>query len=181
MSLDQLINDCKRNDIKAQEQLYRLFSAKLFTVCLKYSRNYAEAEDNLQDGFLIIFDKIHQFTFKGSFEGWIKRIMVNNVLQQYRNVSFLELVNDNIIDDVEIDIDDEAISIDYLMKIIQELPDRYRLAFNLYAIDGYSHKEISEMLGITIGTSKSNLSRARMILKEKIEQYTKNNDIPSVK
>lgn len=181
MSLEQLINDCKRSDTKAQEQLYRLFSAKLFAVCLKYSRNYAEAQDNLQDGFLIIFDKIHQFTFKGSFEGWIKRIMVNNVLQQYRNVSFLELVNDNIIDDTEIDLDDEDISIEYLMKIIQELPDRYRLAFNLYAIDGYSHKEISEMLGITTGTSKSNLSRARMILKEKIELYTKNNTIPSVK
>lgn len=181
MSLEQLINDCKRNDTKAQEQLYRLFSAKLFAVCLKYSRNYAEAEDNLQDGFLIIFDKIHQFTFKGSFEGWIKRIMVNNVLQQYRNVSFLELVNDNVIDDSEIDFDDEDISIEYLMKIIQELPDRYRLAFNLYAIDGYSHKEISEMLDITVGTSKSNLSRARMILKEKIEQYTKNNNIPSAR
>lgn len=181
MSLDQLINDCKRSDTKAQEQLYRLFSAKLFAVCLKYSRNYAEAEDNLQDGFLIIFEKIHQFTFKGSFEGWIKRIMVNNVLQQYRNVSFLELVNDNVIDDAEIDLDDEDISIEYLMKIIQELPDRYRLAFNLYAIDGYSHKEISEMLEITVGTSKSNLSRARMILKEKIEQYTKNNNIPSAR
>lgn len=181
MSLEQLINDCKRNDTKAQEQLYRLFSAKLFAVCLKYSRNYAEAEDNLQDGFLIIFDKIHQFENKGSFEGWIKRIMVNNVLQQYRNVSFLELVNDNIVDDVEIDIEDDAVSIEYLMKIIQELPDRYRLAFNLYAIDGYSHKEISEMLDITVGTSKSNLSRARMILKEKIEQYTKNNNIPSAR
>jgi len=181
LSLEQLINDCKRNDTKAQEQLYRLFSAKLFAVCLKYSRNYAEAEDNLQDGFLIIFDKIHQFENKGSFEGWIKRIIVNNVLQQYRNVSFLELVNDNIVDDVEIDIEDDAISIEYLMKIIQELPDRYRLAFNLYAIDGYSHKEISEMLDITVGTSKSNLSRARMILKEKIEQYTKNNNIPSAR
>jgi RNA polymerase sigma-70 factor (ECF subfamily) len=93
LSLDQLIHDCKNNDTKAQEQLYRLFSSKLFAICLKYSRNYAEAEDNLQDGFLIIFDKIHQFNFKGSFEGWIKRIMINNVLQQYRGVSFLELTH----------------------------------------------------------------------------------------
>lgn len=181
MSLEKLITDCKNNDAKAQEQLYRLFSAKLFSVCLKYSRNYAEAEDNLQDGFLIIFDKINQYTFKGSFEGWIKRIMVNNVLQQYRNVSFLELVNEDIIDDSEVDIDEDAISLDYLMKLIQELPDRYRLVFNLFVIDGYSHKEISELLGITTGTSKSNLSRAKMILKEKIEHYTTINNLHSAK
>ena len=181
MSLEQLIHDCRKNDTKAQEQLYRLFSAKLFSVCLKYSRNYAEAEDNLQDGFLIIFNKINQYTFKGSFEGWIKRIMINNVLQQYRNISFLELVNDDIIDEVEVDIDDDAVSLDYLMKIIQELPDRYRLVFNLYIIDGYSHKEIAAMLDITTGTSKSDLARAKMILKEKIECHTTINKLPSAK
>lgn len=181
MSLEQLINDCKKHDTKAQEQLYRLFSSKLFSICLKYSRNYAEAEDNLQDGFLIIFDKIHQFNFKGSFEGWIKRIMINNVLQQYRGVSFLELINENISEEVELEIDDENISMDYLMKIIQELPDRYRLVFNLYVLDGYPHKEIAEMLNITTGTSKSNLARGRMILKEKIERYTAINKLPSAK
>ncbi|MBF6607828.1 MAG: sigma-70 family RNA polymerase sigma factor [Flavobacterium sp.] len=181
MSLEQLINDCKRKDAKAQEQLYRLFSSKLFAVCLKYSRNYAEAQDNLQDGFLIIFEKVGQFTFKGSFEGWMKRIMVNNVMQQYRNVSFLELVNNEVADEVEIDIDDDAISLEYLMKIIQDLPDRYRLVFTLYVIDGYSHKEISEMLNIATGTTKSNLARARMILKEKIEQYNASQTLPSAK
>jgi len=172
LSLEQLIHDCKKNDIKAQEQLYRLFSSKLFSICLKYSRNHAEAEDNLQDGFLIIFDKIHQFNFKGSFEGWIKRIMINNVLQQYRGVSFMEPISDNISDEAEVEIDDENVSLEYLMKIIQELPDRYRLVFNLYVLDGFPHKEIAEMLKINIGTSKSNLARARIILKEKIEQYT---------
>ena len=172
MSLEQLIHDCKKNDIKAQEQLYRLFSSKLFSICLKYSRNHAEAEDNLQDGFLIIFDKIHQFNFKGSFEGWIKRIMINNVLQQYRGVSFMEPISDNISDEAEVEIDDENVSLEYLMKIIQELPDRYRLVFNLYVLDGFPHKEIAEMLKINIGTSKSNLARARTILKEKIEQHT---------
>ncbi|HEU0136843.1 MAG TPA: sigma-70 family RNA polymerase sigma factor [Flavobacterium sp.] len=180
MSLEQLINDCKRNDAKAQEQLYRLFSSKLFSVCLKYSRNYAEAEDNLQDGFLIIFKKIEQFNFKGSFEGWVKRIMVNNVLQQYRNVSFLELVND-VADEVEVELDDDNVSMDYLMKIIQELPDRYRLVFTMYVIDGYSHKEISDMLGITTGTTKSNLARARIILKDKIEQQNGTQKLPSAK
>ena len=181
MSLEDLIRDCTKNDTKAQEQLYRLFSSKLFAVCLKYSRNYAEAEDNLQDGFLIIFDKISQFNFKGSFEGWIKRIMVNNVLQQYRGVTFLELINENIAAEPEVDIDEESISLDFLMKIIQELPDRYRLVFNLYVIDGYAHKDIAEMLEITIGTSKSNLARARMILKDKIENYTAINKLPSAR
>jgi len=180
LSLDQLINDCKNNDTKAQEQLYRLFSSKLFAICLKYSRNYAEAEDNLQDGFLIIFDKIHQYNFKGSFEGWIKRIMINNVLQQYRKVSFLELTTENISDEPEVEIDD-TVSLDFLMKIIQELPDRYRLVFNLYVIDGYSHNDIAEMLEISTGTSKSNLSRARMILKEKIESHTAQNNLPSAR
>lgn len=169
MSLEQLIYDCRNNDTKAQEQLYRLFSPKLFSVCLKYSRNYAEAEDNLQDGFLIIFAKISQFTFKGSFEGWAKRIMVNNVLQKYRGTTVFEIVNDNIADEEEIEIDDENVTLDFLLKIIQELPDRYRLVFNLYVMDGYSHKEIAEMLEITTGTTKSNLARAKMILKEKIE------------
>ncbi len=181
MSLEQLINDCKRQDAKAQEQLYKLYSSKLFAVCLKYSRNYAEAQDNLQDGFLIIFNKIGQFTFKGSFEGWMKRVMVNNVMQQYRNVSFLELVNNEVAEAVDVDIEDDNISLDYLMKIIQELPDRYRLVFNLYVIDGYSHKEISEMLNITTGTTKSNLARARIILKEKIEQYNASQTLPSAK
>lgn len=171
MDLKQLINDCKKDNRKAQEQLYRLYSPKLFAVCLKYSRNYAEAQDNLQDGFILIFKKIEQFSFKGSFDGWLKRVMINHVLQQYRNQTFLSLVNEDVADDHEVEIEDDSITMDYLLKIIQELPDRYRLVFNLYVIDGFSHAEIGEMLTITVGTSKSNLARARMILKEKIEQY----------
>lgn len=171
MDLNQLINDCKNNNRKAQEQLYRIYSPKLFAVCLKYSRNYAEAQDNLQDGFILIFKKIEQFSFKGSFDGWLKRVMINNVLQQYRNQTFLSLVNEDVAEDHEVEIEEDTISMDYLLKIIQELPDRYRLVFNLYIIDGFSHAEIAEMLTINIGTSKSNLARARMILKEKIEQY----------
>lgn len=167
MSTEQLINRCKKNDIRAQEQLYREYSPRLFSVCLKYSRNYAEAQDNLQDGFLLIFDKIQQFSFKGSFEGWMKRILINHILQQYRKEPFLSLVEDIIVEEAEIEYDD--IPIEYLLKIIQELPTRYRLVFNLNVIDGYSHQEIATMLKIKIGTSKSNLHRARMILKDKIE------------
>ena len=169
MNLEQLILDCQKKNIKAQEQLFRLFSSKLFAVCLKYSRNYEEAQDNLQDGFMLIFDKIGQFAFAGSFEGWAKRLMINNALQVYRKDHSLRLITEDIADEEVVEIDDNNLSMDYLLGLIQELPDRYRLVFNLYVIDNYAHKEISEMLGISIGTSKSNLSRARTILKDKIE------------
>lgn len=175
MGLEQLINDCKKNDRKAQEQLYRLYASKLFTVCLKYSRNHAEAQDNLQDGFLLIFKKIEQYNFKGSFDGWAKRIMVNQSLQQYRGISYLGITTDIVAEETEVEIDEDQVSIEYLMKIIKELPDRYRLVFSLYVLDGYSHKEIAELLEITEGTSKSNLSRARHILKEKIEKLSDSN------
>ncbi len=181
MSIKQLIIDCKNNDLKAQEQLYRQYAPKLFSVCLKYSRNYTDAQDNLQDGFILIFEKIHSFSFKGSFDGWLKRVMINHILQLYRKETFLSLVNEEIIEAEDIVIEEETVSLDFLMKIIQELPERYRLVFNLFAIDGYTHQEISELLNINIGTSKSNLSRARLILKEKIENNIGNTSIPSVK
>jgi RNA polymerase sigma factor (sigma-70 family) len=171
LDLKKLINDCQNNDRKAQQQLYELFSSKLFAVCLKYSRNYEEAQDNFQDGFVLIFKKIEQYSFKGSFEGWLKRVMINNVLQQYRKETLLSLVHENIEDDTEIEIEEEDLSMEFLTKIIQELPDRYRLVFNLYVIDGYSHQDIAEMASISVGTSKSNLARARAILKNKIEAY----------
>lgn len=169
MSLDQLIYNCKKQDIKAQEQLYRLYSNKLFAVCLKYSNSYQQAEDNLQDGFMTIFDKIVQYQDKGSFEGWMKRIVINTALQKYRKQTVFELVNEEQLKEPALEVDEEVVSIDYLLEIIHELPDRYRQVFNLYALDGFSHKEIAEMLQITTGTSKSNLARARIILKEKIE------------
>ncbi|SFZ90033.1 RNA polymerase sigma-70 factor, ECF subfamily [Flaviramulus basaltis] len=171
MSLNQLIENCKIDDTKAQGELYKLFSSKLFAICLKYSRNYAEAEDNLQDAFLTIFKKIEQYKSKGSFEGWLKRITINTALQRYRNEKVFDIINENTIEEVEIEIEEDSISIDYLLQIIQQLPDRYRLVFNLYVLDGYSHKEIANMLNINIGTSKSNLARARQILKQTIEDY----------
>ena len=172
MIIEQLIYECTQNNTKAQEQLYRLLAPKLFAVCLKYSQNYDEAQDNLQESFLVIFDKIDQFKNKGSFEGWAKKIVINYTLQQYRKRKVFDIVSENFADESEIELDDEEVSLTFLTKIIQELPDRYRMVFNLYVMDDYSHKEIAEMLGITIGTSKSNLSRAKAILKEKIELNT---------
>lgn len=181
MDLEQLINDCKKSNIKAQEQLYRQYSSMLFSVCLKYSRNYAEAQDHLQDGFILIFEKINQYAFKGSFDGWLKRVMVNTILQHYRSATFLNLVDEPIQDVEEVEIETEHIEIEFLLKIIQDLPDRYRLVFNLNVIDGYSHQEIANLLKITVGTSKSNLSRAKMILKEKIETSRGTYKMPSIK
>lgn len=171
MSLEQLIINCKKNDAKAQSQIYKLFSSKLFSLCLKYSKNYAEAQDNLQDAFVTIFKKIDQFSHKGSLEGWMKRITINTALQRYRSVGVFDIVNEDQIEDVAVEINEDSVSLDFLLGIIQDLPDRYRLVFNLYVLDDYSHKEIADMLDISTGTSKSNLARARMILKEKIEYY----------
>ncbi len=170
MGLKKLIQQCAKNDRKAQAEVYQLFSGKLFGLCLKYSKNYAEAQDNLQDGFITIFDKIGQFKHKGSFEGWMKRIIINTALQKYRTKRLLSLVSEEIPDEIVVEVDEETVSLDYLLSIIQELPDRYRMVFNLYILDGYSHKEIAEKLEISEGTSKSNLSRARTILKNKIEK-----------
>ena len=171
MSLEQLIEECKQNDAKAQSQLYKLYASKLFSLSLKYSRNHAEAQDNLQDSFVTIFQKIGQYKSKGSLEGWMKRIAINTALQCYRSVGVFDIINEDQIEDVSIEIDNDDIGVDFLLQIIQELPDRYRLVFNLYALDGFSHKEIAEMLDISTGTSKSNLARARLILKDKIEHY----------
>ncbi|WP_103863825.1 RNA polymerase sigma factor [Aquimarina sp. I32.4] len=169
MGLDQLINKCKKKNAKAQEQLYRLYSSKLFAICLKYSNDSPSAEDTLQDAFITIFDKINQYKNQGSFEGWMKRITINTALQKYRKQRVFDIINEEQIEEVEIEVDEEQISLDYLLKIIQQLPDRYRLVFNLYVLDGYSHKEVAKMLDISTGTSKSNLARARNILKEKLQ------------
>ncbi len=150
-----------------------MFSGKLFALCLKYSRNYQDAEDTLQDSFLTIFKKIPQYQHKGSFEGWMKRITINTALQKYREKSPLQLVSEAPDEEIleEIELETENVNIDVLLELIQNLPDRYRLVFNLYVLDNYSHKEIAELLNISVGTSKSNLSRARQILKKEMELY----------
>ena len=179
MTLDELIIQCKKQDAKAQGELYKRYSGILFSICLRYSPNYTEAEDSLQDSFLTIFKKVDQFKGKGSFEGWIKRITVNTVLQKYRKKRVFDIAReDQIVDEIDVEVENDGIPLDFLLKIIQELPDRYRLVFTMYVMDDYAHKEIAEMLGISDGTSKSNLARARMILKTKIEDYNSANRAP---
>lgn len=174
INLEELIQKCCQQDLTAQSQVYQLFSDKLFAVCLKYSKNYEDAEDTLQDSFLIIFEKIKQFKHKGSFEGWIKRITINTAIQKYRDKGPLQIVKETFNEEEEeekIDFENDELTISYLLSLIQQLPDRYRLVFNLYVLDNFSHKEIANMLQISEGTSKSNLSRARKLLKNQIEAH----------
>jgi RNA polymerase sigma-70 factor (ECF subfamily) len=172
LTLDELIQGCKRKDAKAQGELYKRYSGVLFSICLRYSPSQVEAEDNLQDAFITIFNKAEQFKNKGSFEGWIKRITVNTVLQKYRKQKVFAIKDETQIEDTaNEEVIDAGLPLDYLLSIIQELPERYRLVFTMYVMDGYSHKEIGKLIGISDGTSKSNLARARGILKTKIDDY----------
>ena len=178
--LSQLIIDCAAGKSMAQGRLYQLFAPKMYGVCLRYSKDATEAEDNLQDGFIKVFEKIDTFRHEGSFEGWIRRIMVNVSLEKYRKHNLLQTVDD--ISSYELpDLKDEIISeisANDLMKLIRELPPRYRMVFNLYVFEGMNHREIAEEMRISEGTSKSNLARARIILKKQILrhfQQTENN------
>lgn len=135
-----------------------------------------EAEDSLQDAFITIFQRIGQFKGKGSFEGWLKRIAINTVLQKYRQKRLYDLPNDAVLEaqqDLALTPMDESLPLTFLLEIIQQLSERYRLVFNLYVLDGYTHKEIAELLNISDGTSKSNLARARQLLQQKINAYKK--------
>jgi RNA polymerase sigma factor (sigma-70 family) len=174
--IKNIINGCLKGNRRDQELLYRRHAARLFAVCLQYSGNDEEARDILQDGFIKIFENLVHYKHEGSFEGWMRRIMVNTALEKYRSKHNLYRV-DNIDQipepDAAPDNDDYAgLEASDLLGIIRELPPKYRMVFNLYAIEGYSHKEISNMVNISEGTSKSNLSRARVILQRRLGSYT---------
>jgi len=141
-------------------------------VCLKYSRTYQDAQDTLQDSFIVIFKDIKKFKHKGSFEGWAKRVTINVALQKFRKKSILKFdkIEENQLteEEITVDVDEKNISLSFLLSLINELPPKYQLVFNLYVLDGYSHQEISDLLNISTGTSKSNLFRARKLLQNKI-------------
>lgn len=166
-----IVQECLAGKRQAQEKLYAMYSAKMFGICLRYCKNYDEAKDVLQEGFLKVFSKLEQFSFAGSFEGWIRRIIVNTAIEklrvQNRNVP-LESAPEVY---VEMDSEDElpAVSAKEMLDMIQALPAQYKMVFNLYVFEKMQHKEIAEMLGISEGGSKSNLSRARAILQEKVK------------
>ena len=168
---------------QAQEALYRMFSDALYGVCLRYASSASEAEDILHDGFIKIYQKINQYGFKGSFEGWMRRIVVNTALERFRNQYKVINLQDSVREKPELSYDNiiDKITADELLTIIQKLSPKYRMVFNLYAIEGYNHQEIAEQLGISEGTSKSNLSRARAILQDKVQQLYRNQKTVGIK
>lgn len=175
----QLIEGCKRQDRKSQQLVYEKYARVMYGICLRYASEKEAAQDLLQDGFIKVFMNINSFENKGSFEGWMKRIFVNLALENIRKDKTKKMCSDDIENVSDLDIIDEAegdidgITEDELLKMVQELPQGYRSVFNLYAIEDYSHKEISEMLGIAEGTSRSQYIRARALLQEKIKEYFK--------
>lgn len=169
-TIDSLLDGCKKGDRKAQESLYKALASKMMGVCMRYAKDTFEAEDILQIGFVKVFQKVTEFRSDGSFEGWIRRIMVNTAIETYRkNLRSLNVVDiDEVYDQPQSTFDMGKLELNDLMKLVQQLSNGYRIVFNMYAIEGYSHKEIAKELGISEGASKSQLSRARAILKDKI-------------
>ena len=168
MEINDLIQACKKNQRIAQSQLYQLYKEKLYMVSLKYCRNVEEAEDLLHDAFLTIFSSIKSYKNRGSFEGWMKRIVINKAIDRYRKKTYHSEINDDMIEDTTILEEEMTIPLSAITNFVQELPDQYRLVFSLYQLDGYSHKEVATMLSISESTSKSNFHRAKVILKRKI-------------
>jgi len=174
--LDQkkdIIKGCVEGKTEAQGALFKKYSKLLFGVCIRYTKDSSAAEDVLHEGFIKIFTNIASYKSKGSFEGWMRRIMVNTALERYRKNFQMYPVSE--IAEMESKMNTNLIvselSAQELLVLIKDLPPAYKMVFNLFAIDGYSHREISDILKISIGTSKSNLSRARKILQNKVRQH----------
>ena len=171
--LDDIVKGCVTGKPEAQEALYRKYSGKLFGICLRYTKDYSAAEDVLHEGFIKILTNISSYKGTGSFEGWMRRVVINTALERFRKQFQMYPITD--VNESEFGLKYEDIltniSANDLLDLIKELPPAYKMVFNLYAIDGYSHKEIAEILNISIGTSKSNLSRARKILQVKVEDH----------
>jgi RNA polymerase sigma-70 factor (ECF subfamily) len=175
VEIEQIIQGCLKGDRISQKALFDRYSGKMLAVCSRYSRHLMEAEDLLQDGFIKVFTNLEQYKFEGPFEQWIRRIMINNAIKNCHRKSFQNeySVGDELPETFE---DPEAIdsmSERELLGLISELPDGYRMVFNLYAIEGYSHKEISESLKIEESTSRSQLVKARKVLQDKLLKLQK--------
>lgn len=173
--LNKIIKGCLRNRKSDQYRLYALYSKKMFGVCLRYASSYDEAQDILQEGFVKVFLHLGSYKAKGSLEGWIKRIFLNTAIEKYRERMYHLSLEETTAQGVCIQHNEgpDMLHVRDILNFVQQLPVQYRLVFNLYAIEGYSHKEIAEALGISESTSRSNLTRARMFLKEKLSRERK--------
>jgi RNA polymerase sigma-70 factor (ECF subfamily) len=183
---DQIIVGCLEGKRKAYSLLFKNYAPVMLGICMRYCKNRIDAEDVMQDGFIKVFTQIHKFRREGSFEGWIKRIMINAAIDNYQSnlkhtfhEDVSEIVQSTVMDDHPDEDDDLPeelnISREKLMEMIQELPDGYRMVFNLYAIENYNHKDIASLIGISENTSKTQLLKARKALRKKIEALLQHN------
>jgi RNA polymerase sigma-70 factor (ECF subfamily) len=170
---NDIIAGCVKKDRNAQKSLYEKYAAKMFGFCLRYSNSRADAQDLLQDGFIKVFDSIATLKEASQLEGWMSRLFINLAMSKFRKSSrgpvMVEVI-DVLDDSEEVSIDDEPMEVNEVLNCLMALPEKYRVVLNLYAIDKLSHKEISETVGISIANSKSLLFRARVMLKELVEQ-----------
>jgi RNA polymerase sigma factor (sigma-70 family) len=172
---NDIIQGCIKENRLCQRELFNRYAGKMMTVCLRYARHRMEAEDLLQDAFIKVYDNISRFEGKGSFEGWIRRIVVNTALKNASRHSFQKenIGTENVIETGEDPSVFSKLTEDEILKLVQQLPDGYRYVFNLYCIEGYSHKEIADSLNIEESTSRSQLVKARNMLQNKVLQSQK--------
>ncbi|MEP6675065.1 MAG: sigma-70 family RNA polymerase sigma factor [Ferruginibacter sp.] len=178
MTEEQLIKGCIKEDTFCQREVFNRYAGRMLGVCNRYARNPADAEDILQDAFMKVFDKLNQFKFEGSFEGWIRKIVVNTALKKYSLSRYDKEVVGYEIKDRDEDQGSEPVAYHHLtekdlLNLIDKLPDGYRLIFNLYVIEGYQHDEIAAMLNIQPGTSRSQLVKARTMLQKQLTALQK--------
>lgn len=171
----ELIKGCVRQDTTCQRLLFEQMAGKMFTICLRYANDTMEAEDMLQEGFIRVFNHIHQFKFEGSFEGWIRKIIVNSALKylQKKKIIFNELKEKIYNNQVTYSFAFSNLGEEELLKLISQLPTGYRIVFNLNVIEGYNHDEIAQMLNIQASTSRSQLAKARRMLQQQILKLEK--------
>ncbi len=174
MNEEQLVKKCLEKDTLAQKQLFDFYSKRMMGVCLRYAKDSEEAQDVLQMGFIKVFEKLEMYKHQGSLEGWIRKIIVNTALDNIRKNK--KLMNNVEIDKVDYQLQnyDEnvlgSLSAQDLLRVIQEMPTGFRTVFNMFAIEGFSHKEIAEKLNISVSTSKSQFSRARVYLQKRLKE-----------
>lgn len=172
---NRLLENCIAGDRKSQKELYEMYSSKMFAVCLRYSKNQMDAEDILQDGFVKLFNNLHRFRGEGSFDGWVRRIFVNTAIEHIRRKNLSTTVGEGL-ENTIVDKHRNALDNLYEKDILatsKTLSDGYRTVFNLYAVEGFSHKEIASQLGITESTSKSQFSRAKAILRTMLQHHNR--------
>jgi RNA polymerase sigma factor (sigma-70 family) len=175
MDHHQLVKDCLRGDGAAQKQLYEHFAGAMLGVCYRYTKSMVDAEDVLQEGFIMVFRNLHQFSFSGELGGWIRRIMVNtaiNYLKKHSRYQTELLFTEGTLHPVSDDDPEVSLNTKELAELIRQLPPGYQAIFNLHAIEGYSHVEIGKILGIKEGTSRSQYARARSLLISWIQKYS---------